>query len=169
MKWLGRGRQSTSIRQEGQQHSNLLVATVSKLLHGLRGVEGRKSNPAPQMAFFSECCSSFRQSAKFFLCESVLRPFPRSVWPFFLSPSCPPVGWSDPSRGSLNFLHLRDCCLCGRLLVASAQHALAATVPSGVDAASRRRVRFDMIRSMGAYENAIPKSPWLFQYVSILK
>jgi len=26
--------------QEGQQHSNLLVATVSKLLHGLRGVEG---------------------------------------------------------------------------------------------------------------------------------
>ncbi|CAK9079141.1 unnamed protein product [Durusdinium trenchii] len=34
--------------QEGQQHSNLLVATVSKLLHGLRGAEGTA-------AFAAEC------------------------------------------------------------------------------------------------------------------
>ena len=114
-------------RQEGQQHSNLLVATVSKLLHGLRGVEGRKSDLAQlhRRLFFGGLFFISTWGAQFFLCQSILRSFTnRSKLGrfFFESPCC----------------HLRDCCLCGRLLVASAQHALAATVPRGVDAVSWR-------------------------------
>lgn len=77
-------------RQEGQQHSNLLVATVSKLLHGLRGVEGRKSDLAQlhRRLFFGGLFFISTWGAQFFLCQSILRSFTNrsKLGRFFLSP-----------------------------------------------------------------------------------
>jgi hypothetical protein len=82
-------------RQEGQQHSNLLVATVSKLLHGLRGVEGRKSDLAQlhRRLFFRRVVLHFDKVRPVFPLPINFEIFYQSILAAgFLVPMLPPVG-----------------------------------------------------------------------------